>query len=179
MRIVGLTGGIASGKSTVSAQLQSQGFAVIDCDLLAKEVVRKVWADRLAQSTSNPQCLSSLAIISHQLRRRWKQSSDCAPLATSRGAGATNAWLQHLGATSFVLMVRRTCVRSKLPVYAECILCMRITTAGYTHSALVQQHQLQKTHWRSIDINALLHQVKWTAMLWDSWCSMTPLHGAN
>jgi dephospho-CoA kinase len=37
--LVGLTGGIASGKSTVSAQLAALGAEVIDADLLAREVV--------------------------------------------------------------------------------------------------------------------------------------------
>jgi dephospho-CoA kinase len=36
-----LTGGIASGKSTVSAKLKELGAAVIDADLLARDVVRK------------------------------------------------------------------------------------------------------------------------------------------
>lgn len=36
---VGLTGGVASGKSTVSALLAEQGAVVIDADLLAREVV--------------------------------------------------------------------------------------------------------------------------------------------
>ncbi|QBX56880.1 dephospho-CoA kinase [Nocardioides seonyuensis] len=36
---VGLTGGIASGKSTVSAMLAELGAVVIDADLLAREVV--------------------------------------------------------------------------------------------------------------------------------------------
>lgn len=39
MRIYGLTGGIASGKSTVSRQLRSLGAEVIDADLVAREVV--------------------------------------------------------------------------------------------------------------------------------------------
>lgn len=39
MRTVGLTGGIASGKSTVSALLAQHGALVIDYDLLAREVV--------------------------------------------------------------------------------------------------------------------------------------------
>jgi dephospho-CoA kinase len=38
---VGLTGGIASGKSTVSAFLAELGATVIDADLLAREVVLK------------------------------------------------------------------------------------------------------------------------------------------
>jgi dephospho-CoA kinase len=36
---VGLTGGVASGKSTVSAMLAERGAVVVDADLLAREVV--------------------------------------------------------------------------------------------------------------------------------------------
>ena len=39
MRIIGLTGGIASGKSSVAAMLERLGAAVVDADLLAREVV--------------------------------------------------------------------------------------------------------------------------------------------
>jgi dephospho-CoA kinase len=39
--IIGLTGGIASGKSTVSAKLKELGAAVIDVDILARGVVSK------------------------------------------------------------------------------------------------------------------------------------------
>src|SRR3954452_14898360 len=38
---VGLTGGIASGKSTVSAMLAQLGATVIDADQLAREVVAR------------------------------------------------------------------------------------------------------------------------------------------
>lgn len=41
MRIVGLTGGIASGKSAVAAVWRSLGVLVIDADQLAKDVVKK------------------------------------------------------------------------------------------------------------------------------------------
>ncbi|MEM1418471.1 MAG: dephospho-CoA kinase [Myxococcota bacterium] len=37
--IVGLTGGIASGKSTVAARLRERGIPVVDADALAREVV--------------------------------------------------------------------------------------------------------------------------------------------
>jgi dephospho-CoA kinase len=37
--VVGLTGGIGSGKSTVSALLARRGAAIIDADLIAREVV--------------------------------------------------------------------------------------------------------------------------------------------
>lgn len=36
--VIGLTGGIATGKSTVSAILKSRGFAIVDADKLVKEV---------------------------------------------------------------------------------------------------------------------------------------------
>ncbi|KAJ3669535.1 hypothetical protein LUZ60_011485 [Juncus effusus] len=41
MRIVGLTGGISSGKSTVSNLFKSSGIPVVDADLVARNVVQK------------------------------------------------------------------------------------------------------------------------------------------
>ncbi|MCL5047116.1 MAG: dephospho-CoA kinase [Actinobacteria bacterium] len=40
MVVIGLTGGIASGKSTVSRILKELGAEIVDADLVAKEVVR-------------------------------------------------------------------------------------------------------------------------------------------
>ncbi|MBS4202634.1 dephospho-CoA kinase [Lederbergia citrea] len=39
--IIGLTGGIASGKSTVSKMLEDQGFTIVDADLAARVVVEQ------------------------------------------------------------------------------------------------------------------------------------------
>ena len=39
MKIIGLTGGIGSGKSTVSDYLISRGFHVLDADKISKEIV--------------------------------------------------------------------------------------------------------------------------------------------
>jgi dephospho-CoA kinase len=39
MKSVGLTGGIACGKSTVAAILRARGVAVVDADVIAREVV--------------------------------------------------------------------------------------------------------------------------------------------
>jgi dephospho-CoA kinase len=39
VRIIGLTGGIATGKSTVAAMLAHRGAAVVDADRIAREVV--------------------------------------------------------------------------------------------------------------------------------------------
>ncbi|KAK9287026.1 hypothetical protein L1049_015434 [Liquidambar formosana] len=41
MRIVGLTGGISSGKSTVSNLFKASGIPVVDADLVARDVLKK------------------------------------------------------------------------------------------------------------------------------------------
>lgn len=41
LKIIGLTGGIASGKSTVSNYLISKGYHIIDADVIARAVVKK------------------------------------------------------------------------------------------------------------------------------------------
>lgn len=43
MFLVGLTGGIASGKSTVSSQLKELGCPVIDADVVARKGAMKVF----------------------------------------------------------------------------------------------------------------------------------------
>ena len=39
MQIVGITGGIGSGKSTIARELAKRGFVVYDCDLEAKRII--------------------------------------------------------------------------------------------------------------------------------------------
>ena len=40
-KVIGLTGSIASGKSTVSNKLKSIGYQVIDCDQINHEILKK------------------------------------------------------------------------------------------------------------------------------------------
>ena len=40
-KVIGLTGGIASGKSTASAYIEEQGFKVLDADMYARKVTEK------------------------------------------------------------------------------------------------------------------------------------------
>lgn len=42
MIVVGLTGGIASGKSTACRLLEEEGFPVVDCDQIAYDAVERV-----------------------------------------------------------------------------------------------------------------------------------------
>lgn len=51
MRIVGLTGGIATGKSSVVAMLLARGIPVVDCDKIAFDVVKRV-SVRVTESNS-------------------------------------------------------------------------------------------------------------------------------
>uniref|UniRef100_A0A803NHJ0 Dephospho-CoA kinase n=1 Tax=Cannabis sativa TaxID=3483 RepID=A0A803NHJ0_CANSA len=41
MRLVGLTGGISSGKSTVSTLFKAHGIPVVDADVVARDVLKK------------------------------------------------------------------------------------------------------------------------------------------
>lgn len=48
MKVIGLTGGIATGKSTVASMLRELGAKIIDADDLAREIVRpgqEAWQD--------------------------------------------------------------------------------------------------------------------------------------
>ena len=52
MKVIGLTGGIASGKSTVSAYLKQKGIPIIDCDVEARHVFdvgQKAYYDVIAE----------------------------------------------------------------------------------------------------------------------------------
>jgi len=98
MRIVGLTGGIASGKSTVAGLLETLGACIIDADKLAREVVKPgnpAWQEiidwfgpdillpddslnreRLAQIVfGDSQARAKLEAITHpEIRRRVEQA---------------------------------------------------------------------------------------------------------
>ena len=64
MRIIGLTGGIATGKSTVATAVKLQGFHLIDCDETAKAVVRKVCPEfSLLSSNHHEEFASYLHVI--------------------------------------------------------------------------------------------------------------------
>ena len=52
MRLVGLSGGIACGKSTVTSCLRAKGVTVIDCDEIAHDAVRQVQIILLPGSTT-------------------------------------------------------------------------------------------------------------------------------
>ena len=85
--LVGLTGGIATGKSTVSDILRGLGGVIIDADLLAREVVapgqpalaaivREFGPDVLtADGTLDRKRLAALAFTDPERRRRLEARS--------------------------------------------------------------------------------------------------------
>lgn len=85
MKIVGLTGGIGSGKSTVARLLAERGARLIDADLLAREVVepgRPAWEDIVREfgkeilnpdQSLNREKLAALVFADEQKRARLNQ----------------------------------------------------------------------------------------------------------
>ena len=66
-RVIGITGGIASGKSTVSQYLLSKKFQVVDCDLLT----RQSYIDRFKEiQEAFPDCIVDGAISRPMLASR-------------------------------------------------------------------------------------------------------------
>lgn len=82
MTVIGLTGGIASGKSTVTKMLKEQGIPVCDADIIAKEVIAKgsVGLQRLVlefgeilltpQQTLNRHMLAQMIFSDATIRKR-------------------------------------------------------------------------------------------------------------
>ena len=98
-KLVGLTGGIGTGKSTVARMIRDLGVPVIDADLLARQVVRPgqpahaeivaVWPDVVDQSGAidrkklaervfaDPSCRARLEAITHpRIMERVREQSD-------------------------------------------------------------------------------------------------------
>ncbi|OGQ84567.1 MAG: dephospho-CoA kinase [Deltaproteobacteria bacterium RIFCSPLOWO2_12_FULL_60_19] len=82
MKLIGLTGGIASGKTTVAAMLRELGASIINADELAREIVRPgqdAWKEIVAafgeavlrdDRTIDRQKLRNLAFKNDLLRKR-------------------------------------------------------------------------------------------------------------
>jgi dephospho-CoA kinase len=107
VRTIGLTGGIATGKSTVAAMLAGHGAAVVDADVIAREVVEPghpgleavvdaFGAEVLtAAGTLRRDRLATIVFADAQARRRLDaithpliQAGIAARVAAERAAGA-------------------------------------------------------------------------------------------
>ena len=70
--IIGLTGGIATGKSTVANLLRKEGLTVLDADLLVKEIYKTQEAKDFI-STNWPMAMNDKEIIFPKLRELFFQ----------------------------------------------------------------------------------------------------------
>lgn len=68
--VIGLTGGIASGKSTVSQMLKDKGLAVVDADRLVKEIYALPETQAFIQKEF-PEVIQAGTIQFHLLRQRF------------------------------------------------------------------------------------------------------------
>lgn len=102
MKIIGLTGPTGSGKSTVARYAESRGFAVIDCDAVAREVVEKgspllkTIADEFGNNVIHPdgtldrKALAAAAFCSKSSTE--KLNSIMLPVITERIKAKSNAY---------------------------------------------------------------------------------------
>jgi dephospho-CoA kinase len=94
IRVIGLTGGIASGKSTVSEMLAGLGAAIIDADILSREVtmpgseglrrIREAFGDEVIAPNGNLDRRRLGRIIFHDTAARQRLNSIIHPLVIER-----------------------------------------------------------------------------------------------
>ena len=94
MLLVGLTGNIASGKSTVARLLAERGATIIDADVLAREVVEpgtpaferivERWGDEVLAPDGR---LDRAALRRHRVRRAASSSSSSTRSCIRRSSG--------------------------------------------------------------------------------------------
>lgn len=106
MLVVGLTGGIACGKSSVSAQLQRAGIPVIDADALAKQTTEKGrWGYRRVMAAFGPRYLLpngdldrvalGQLVFSDAVARRRLNAATHTPVAVALLLQLLLHWLRH------------------------------------------------------------------------------------
>lgn len=109
MLIIGLTGGIASGKSTVASYFQALGITVINSDQIAKELTR-VGMPALQQIVSHfgPEILNPTQELNRRLLRERIMADEAARL-----------WLEQL---LHPLILKELQARAKQVHTAYCVL---------------------------------------------------------
>lgn len=93
MKLIGLTGGIACGKSTVAELFREQHITVIDCDLIAHDVVRRGrWGWRRVKAAFGPTVLLPNGEINRCAHRAAARSPQALILSAEAGTNhATTA----------------------------------------------------------------------------------------
>ena len=58
-KVIGLTGGIATGKSTVSKLLSEYGFKIVDADIASRKAVERITALERIKETFGDEAITS------------------------------------------------------------------------------------------------------------------------
>ena len=106
--IVGLTGGIATGKSTVCGMFRELGAVTLDADSVAHdlllpegtgvEAVRKAFGDQLLDASGGIDRAQLGAIVFRQARRRAELESILHPLIAEESERRLARWIAESGA---------------------------------------------------------------------------------
>jgi len=76
MILIGITGIIGSGKTTVSRMLQNKGHEIIDLDGITKEVMRLNKTKKAISDAFGEDCISGEEVITERLREKAFKSSN-------------------------------------------------------------------------------------------------------
>lgn len=133
--IIGLTGSIASGKSTVSSMLAKRGFPIVDADLVARIVVEKgkPTLDAIVETFGKEVLLPDQSldrttlgsIIFHDSAKRKQLNDIMHPAIRAEMLRQRDEWLANGAMT--VIMDIPLLFESRLQHYVEKILVVSVT----------------------------------------------------
>ncbi len=133
--IIGLTGSIASGKSTVSTMLKRKGFPIVDADEIARQVVElgspvlqeisRVFGESVLQADGSLNRVKLGEIIFNDEEMRQKLNSIIHPAIRQEMLKQKDEWLA--GGANTVIMDIPLLFESKLQSFVDTIIVVSVT----------------------------------------------------
>jgi dephospho-CoA kinase len=133
--IIGLTGSIASGKSTVSTMLKRKGFPIVDADEIARQVVElgspvlqeisRVFGESVLQADGSLNRMKLGEIIFNDEEMRQKLNGIIHPAIRQEMLKQKDEWLA--GGANTVIMDIPLLFESKLQSFVDTIIVVSVT----------------------------------------------------
>ena len=133
--IIGLTGSIASGKSTVSTMLKRKGFPIVDADKIARQVVElgspvlqeisRVFGESVLQADGSLNRVKLGEIIFNDEEMRQKLNGIIHPAIRQEMLKQKDEWLA--GGANTVIMDIPLLFESKLQSFVDTIIVVSVT----------------------------------------------------
>lgn len=133
--IIGLTGSIASGKSTVSTMLKRKGFPIVDADEIARQVVElgspvlqeisRVFGESVLQADGSLNRVELGEIIFNDEEMRQKLNGIIHPAIRQEMLKQKDEWLA--GGANTVIMDIPLLFESKLQSFVDTIIVVSVT----------------------------------------------------